>query len=41
LFERAERIGGQDGSGWILYRIATAGGMPAKADGMPAGVLTS
>jgi hypothetical protein len=40
LFERAERIGGQDGS-WILYRIATADGMPAKADGMPAGVLTS
>ena len=21
LFERAERIGGQDASGWILYRI--------------------
>ena len=23
LFERAEQIGGQDGTGWILYRIAT------------------
>jgi hypothetical protein len=22
LFERAERIGGQDPSGWVLYRIA-------------------
>jgi len=22
LFARAERIGGQDGSGWVLYRIA-------------------
>jgi hypothetical protein len=22
LFERAERIGGQDASGWVLYRIA-------------------
>lgn len=22
LFERAERVGGEDGSGWILYRIA-------------------
>ena len=21
LFERAERIGGQDASGWVLYRI--------------------
>jgi hypothetical protein len=21
LFERAERIGGQDGTGWIVYRI--------------------
>jgi hypothetical protein len=24
LFERAERIGGQDGTGWIVYRIAKA-----------------
>jgi hypothetical protein len=22
LFEQAERIGGQDASGWVLYRIA-------------------
>ena len=22
VFERAEQIGGQDGTGWILYRIA-------------------
>jgi hypothetical protein len=22
LFERAQRIGGQDGSGWVPYRIA-------------------
>jgi hypothetical protein len=28
LFERAERIGGEDGSGWILYRIANAANMP-------------
>ena len=33
LFERAERIGGQDGTGWIVYRIA-------KADGMPAGAIS-
>jgi hypothetical protein len=31
LFERAERIGGQDGTGWIVYRIAKGGGMPAEA----------
>ena len=24
LFERAERIGGQGASGWVLYRIAKA-----------------
>lgn len=34
LFERAEHIGGQDGTGWILYRIA-------KTDGMPLQALTS
>jgi hypothetical protein len=33
LFESAERIGGQDGTGWILYRIARSDGMPAHADG--------
>ena len=26
LFERAERIGGQDGSGWIVYRIVKGDG---------------
>jgi hypothetical protein len=26
LFERAERIGGQDPSGWVLYRIARENG---------------
>lgn len=37
LFERAERVGGQDASGWILYRIvkddgrAPAGVAPAAA----------
>jgi hypothetical protein len=31
LFERAERIGGEDGTGWILYRIAKGDGMPAEA----------
>ena len=25
LFERAERLGGQDGSGWVLYRIGRDG----------------
>jgi hypothetical protein len=35
LFERAERIGGQDASGWVLYRIvkASAQGLP---DAVPA-----
>src|SRR5438046_2541221 len=26
LFERAERVGGQDGSGWIVYRIVKGDG---------------
>jgi hypothetical protein len=26
LFQRAERIGGQDGSGWIVYRIVKGDG---------------
>jgi hypothetical protein len=26
LFERAERIGGQDASGWVLYRIVKDNG---------------
>lgn len=25
LFERAERVGGQDASGWVLYRIVNDG----------------
>lgn len=25
LFERAERLGGHDGSGWVLYRIGMEG----------------
>lgn len=25
LFERAERVGGQDASGWVLYRIVNNG----------------
>jgi hypothetical protein len=33
LFERAERIGGQDGTGWIVYRIGRSDGMPAHAGG--------
>jgi hypothetical protein len=37
LFERAERIGGQDASGWVPYRIAKDGGQePAGPDGEPA-----
>jgi hypothetical protein len=31
LFERAERVGGQDTSGWVLYRIARDGGHAAPA----------
>jgi hypothetical protein len=37
LFERAERLGGQDASGWVLYRIgkgnqqASTGVAPAHA----------
>jgi hypothetical protein len=33
LFERAERIGGQDASGWVLYRIGKDGeqGCPGVA----------
>jgi len=26
LFERAERVGGQDGSGWVLHRIVKDSG---------------
>lgn len=33
LFERAERVGGQDASGWVLYRIVKDGqqGSPGAA----------
>lgn len=33
LFERAERVGGQDASGWVLYRIVRDGrqGSPGVA----------
>ena len=37
LFERAERVGGQDASGWVLYRIVkdtgpeSTGVAPARA----------
>ena len=37
LFERAERVGGQDASGWVLYRIVkdtgqgSTGVAPAQA----------
>lgn len=37
LFERAKRVGGQDASGWVLYRIgrenphASSGAAPAQA----------
>jgi hypothetical protein len=29
LFERAQRLGGQDGSGWVPYRIAKEDGRAA------------
>jgi hypothetical protein len=34
LFERAERIGGQDASGWVLYRIVrdSEHGSPSVAE---------
>ena len=35
LFERAERVGGQDGSGWVLHRIVKDSG-PGSADITPA-----
>ncbi|OLC08985.1 MAG: hypothetical protein AUH77_14320 [Candidatus Rokubacteria bacterium 13_1_40CM_4_69_39] len=35
LFERAERVGGQDGSGWVLHRIVKDTG-PGPADIAPA-----
>ncbi len=35
LFERAERIGGQDASGWVLYRIVEENAH-ASPDAVPA-----
>jgi len=35
LFERAERIGGQDASGWVLYRIVEENAH-ASPDALPA-----
>jgi hypothetical protein len=35
LFERAERIGGQDPSGWVLYRIVKESA-PARHDNVSA-----
>jgi hypothetical protein len=35
LFERAERIGGQDASGWVLYRIVQEDAH-ASPDAVPA-----
>ena len=34
LFERAERVGGQDPSGWVLYRIVKDNA-PGSPDGAP------
>ena len=31
LFERAERVGGQDASGWVLYRIVKEDGSGSSA----------
>jgi hypothetical protein len=31
LFERAQRAGGRDASGWVLYRIGREGGSAALA----------
>jgi hypothetical protein len=30
LFEQAERVGGQDASGWVLYRIVKDNGQGVK-----------
>ena len=31
LFERAKRVGGQDASGWVLYRIARENALASSA----------
>ncbi len=33
LFERAERTGGHDGSGWVLYRITKGDGNGSAQEG--------
>ena len=33
LFERAERVGGQDAGGWVLYRIVKDNGQGSKGVG--------
>jgi hypothetical protein len=33
LFERAERVGGQDASGWVLYRIVRTENGPVSSGG--------
>ncbi|HEV8643901.1 MAG TPA: hypothetical protein VGV13_22770 [Methylomirabilota bacterium] len=39
LFERAERVGGQDASGWVLYRIVKDNGQ-GSTDVAPAHVTS-
>jgi len=34
LLERAERAGGHDGSGWVLYRIVKDNGRGSPEDGL-------
>jgi hypothetical protein len=36
LFERAERLGGQDASGWVLYRIVKESAQGSSADAVSA-----
>jgi hypothetical protein len=36
LFERAERIGGQDASGWVLHRIVKESAHAPMSDAVPA-----
>ena len=36
LFERAERIGGQDASGWVLHRIVKESAQAPIPDAVPA-----
>jgi hypothetical protein len=36
LFEQAERLGGQDASGWVLYRIVKESAQGSSADAVSA-----